>query len=141
MDFKEWLFLAEQPECAFTSPQTIVLPDEHNEAKRFTFDIIDMQFEKYWKKPEYNAKFKDEEEQTAYWKQIFQAGFQAKLPFGQGYLVYNGFSRHATLRTPHVESLTEAPPDWFRWAQIILGNDVVYWGSKRIYKPAAKLSA
>jgi hypothetical protein len=147
MDFKEWLLFNEQPEVMFSRPQSILLPDEHREPQRVQYDIIDMRFEDYWKKPEYNRQFSMNPDgdlaRKEYWMNLFHNGFKAKLPFGTESLIYNAITRVGMFAVPNEshDQLAEAPRDWWAWSCFILGNDITYWKSSGIMRPAMRQTA
>jgi hypothetical protein len=145
MEFKEWLIFNEQPECMFRSQQVIQLPDKNREPEKIPYDIIDMRFEDYWKKPEYNRQFpmtpEGEMAKKEFWMKLFQQGFKAKLPFGTEYLIYNATTRAAMIGPTSDDKLSEAPRDWWAWACFVLGNDITYWKSNGVMQPAMRQTA
>lgn len=125
MRFKEWLRLDEIPHAFFPMPVTVMLPNEKREPMRVTFDLVDMRLELYVK----GEPFKTANLQ----------GFNAKFPFANSHLVCYGTNFDSRLFKTHIgeadERLTMLSPDWYRYAQFVQGNTLVYWAMKGIYEP------
>lgn len=127
MNFREWLQLDEIPHAFFQTAYTQFLPDERNEARRITFNLIDVRTELLCKgNPE------------AY-KQANKIGFNAKFPFSNDYLVCYGPQFDSKVYKTRIgkpdENLTMLSPDWYKYAQFMMGNTLVYWAVQGVYQP------
>lgn len=131
MRFKEWL-VAEEIHRRVNQDVTVTMPGETPGTRvEITFDNVDFRWERYLDQNQIYGKWYIDprtSNQTSQAEMLRKSqGVQGKFPFNNLYIAYHKRWPTMLLVGPYQEGLDVMPPEWYKWAQFMQGEETVYW--------------